>query len=330
MQWNKVNRIDALAGVRGLPDDSVRTVVTSPPYFRQRDYGYQEQWGQEANPEEYVSHLAELFVELHRVLKDDGTVWMVLGDSFASITRGGQAGRQQYGQDYGRAPGLYPGIKKKDLMGVPWMVAFALRQQGWYLRQDVIWFKSNPMPESVKDRCTRCHEYIFMFSKNERYYYDHLAIATPISDSTQIRMGQDIAKQKGSNRAWGKANGPMKAAFTVGKQEGHGRRHDGFNERRGELRDVLMVANRKSVWPIATAMTKEEHYASFPAAIPRLCIKAATKEGDVVLDPFAGTGTTLLEASTLGRKYMGFDLSEKYVAIAIRRLKKLEGIFYRE
>ncbi|HET6256699.1 MAG TPA: site-specific DNA-methyltransferase [Puia sp.] len=330
MQWNKVYRIDAMAGVRGLPDDSVGTVVTSPPYFRQRDYGYQGQWGQEATPDEYVWHLVGLFVELRRVLKDDGTAWLVLGDSYASTVRGGQSGRRQYGQDYGLAPGLYPGIKKKDMMGVPWMVAFALRQQGWYLRQDVIWFKSNPMPESVKDRCTRCHEYIFMFSKNERYYYDHLAIATPILESTKLRMCQDIAMQKGSNRVWGKANGPMKASFTVGKQEGHGRRHDGYNERRAGLLVPLMVANRKSVWPIATAMTKEEHYASFPAAIPRLCIKAATKEGDVVLDPFAGTGTTLLEASILGRKYIGFDLSEKYVAIATRRLKKLEGIFYRE
>ena len=286
MQWNRVYRMDALAGVRGLPDGSVRTVVTSPPYFRQRDYGYHGQWGQEANPEDYVRNLVELFGEIHRVLKDDGTVWVVIGDSYASTVQGG---RRQYSQQYGPAPGIYPGIKKKDLMGVPWMVAFGLRQQGWYLRQDIIWFKSNPMPESVKDRCTRCHEYIFMFSKNERYFYDHLAIAAPISESTRNRMRQDITKQKGSNRAWGKANGPMKAAFTLGKQEGHGRRHDGFNERRAGLRDMPMVTNRKSVWSIATAMTKEEHYASFPAAIPRLCIKAGTKEGDVVLDPFAGT-----------------------------------------
>ncbi len=321
-----------MTGVRGLPDGSVRTVVTSPPYFRQRDYGYQGQWGQEVSPVEYVGHLAELFTELHRVLKDDGTVWMVLGDSYASTTRGGQAGRRQYGQDYGQAPGLYPGIKKKDLMGVPWMVAFALRQQGWYLRQDVIWFKSNPMPESVKDRCTRSHEYIFMFSKNERYYYDHLAIATPISDSTQIRMRQDVSKQKGIEPRLGKGQRADESRIHCWQQqEGHGRRHDGFNERRAELRESANGCEpeeclvhcyghdgRKSIMPV------------FPAAIPRLCIKAATKEGDIVLDPFAGTGTTLLEASMLGRKYMGFDLSEKYVVIANRRLKKLEGIFYRE
>ena len=322
--------IDAMTGVRGLPDESIRAVVTSPPYFRQRDYGCTGQWGQEETPEEYVAHLVELFGELRRVLKVDGTAWVVLGDSYASTGRGGQTGRQRYGQDYGPAPGLHEGIKRKDLLGMPWTVALALRQHGWYLRQDIIWYKKNPMPESVKDRCTRCHEYVFMFSKSERYYYDHLAIATPLSQSARLRMQQKLADQRGSNRAWGKANGPMKAAFTRGKQDGHGRRHEGFNERRDSVQELPMVANRKSVWPIATAMSKEEHYASFPAAIPEICIKAASREGEVVLDPFAGTGTTLLQASILGRRYMGFDLNERYVAIARRRLKELEGIFYRE
>jgi DNA modification methylase len=330
MQWNQVYMIAAVAGVRGLPDESVRTVVTSPPYYRQRDYGCAGQWGQEETPEEYVGHLVELFGALRRVLKNDGSVWVVIGDSYASKGRGGQGGRQRYGQDYGPAPGLREGIKRKDLLGIPWTVALAIRQSGWFLRQDIVWFKTNPMPESVKDRCTRCHEYIFMFSKNESYYYDHLAIAAPVSVATRARMLQDVAHQKGSNRAWGKNNGPMKAAHTRGKQDGHGRRHEGFNERRALLQEMPMVANRKSVWPIATAMSKEEHYASFPAAIPELCVKAGSREGDVVLDPFAGTGTTLLQASILGRRYMGFDLNEKYVGIARRRLKELEGIFYRE
>jgi DNA modification methylase len=329
MQWNKVYVIDAMSGIRGLPEASVRAVVTSPPYFRQRDYGCPGQWGQEDSPDEYVKHLVELFRDLRRVLVDDGTVWLVLGDSYASTGRGGQSGRQKYGQDYGPASGLHDGIKRKDLLGIPRTVAMALRKDGWYLRQDIVWFKTNPMPESVKDRCTRCHEYIFMFSKNERYYYDHLAIATPLSLAARLRMQQDISNQKGSNRAWGKANGPMKASFTLGKQDGHGRRHEGFNERRANAADLPMVANRKSVWPIATAMTKEDHYASFPAGIPQLCIKAGSREGDLILDPFAGTGTTLLQASILGRRYMGFDLNEKYVGIAKRRLKELEGIFYK-
>jgi len=327
MQWNRVYAMDAVAGVRQLSDESVRVVVTSPPYFRQRDYGCAGQWGQEETPDGYVAHLVGLFTELRRVLRNDGTVWLVLGDSYAAMTRGG---RQQYARQYGPPPGLHDGIKRKDLMGMPWMVALAIRAAGWYLRQDIIWYKTNPVPESVKDRCTRSHEYIFMFSKSERYYYDHLAIAAPLSKASQTRMQQRTGSQRGSNRAWGKKNGPMKAVCTKGKQDGHGKRYEGFNERRDALLETPLVANRKSVWPIATAMSREEHYASFPGLIPQLCIKAGSKEGDVVLDPFAGTGTTLVQASLLGRRYMGFDLNEKYVGIAQRRLKELEGIFYQE
>jgi DNA modification methylase len=330
MKWNQVITSDAMEGMRGLPDGSVRTVVTSPPYFRQRDYGCAGQWGQENTPDEYVGHLVALFAELKRVVKADGTVWLVLGDSYAAISRGGQGGRQRYGQDYGPAPGVHEGIKRKDLLGMPWTVALAIRACGWYLRQDIIWYKTNPMPESVKDRCTRSHEYIFMFSKSERYYYDHLSIAVPLAKASELRMRQGVVQQRGSNRAWGKANGPMKAACTKGKQDGHGRRYAGYNARRDALPEAPLVANRKSVWPIATAMSREEHFASFPSLIPQICIKAASVPGDVVLDPFAGTGTTLVQASMLGRRYIGFDLNEKYVGIARRRLKELEGIFYRE
>jgi DNA modification methylase len=255
---------------------------------------------------------------------------MVIGDSYAAKKRGGRVENRHSLSIYGQVVGVYEGMKRKDLIGVPWMVALAVRQNGWYLRQDIIWFKTNPMPESVKDRCTRSHEYIFMFSKSENYYYDHLAIATPLSQAAQVRMLQNISNQKGSNRAWGKKNGPKKASFTTSKQGGHGRRYDGFNGRERGISNSPMLANRKSVWPIATAMSKEDHFASFPSAIPQICIKAGSKEGDVVLDPFAGTGTTLLQASILGRRYIGFDLSAKYVAIVKRRLKELEGLFYRE
>ncbi len=188
MEGNQVVMTDAMTGVRGLNDESVQCCVTSPPYFRQRDYGVAGQWGQEASPGEYVSNLVELFRELRRVLRNNGTIWMVIGDSYASTARGGQAGRRRYGQSYGAPPGLHEGIKRKDLFGIPWTVALALRNDGWYLRQDIIWYKKNPMPESVRDRCTRSHEYIFMFSKSENYYYDHLAIATPLSGSAKIRM----------------------------------------------------------------------------------------------------------------------------------------------
>jgi DNA modification methylase len=245
------------------------------------------------------------------------------------MKRGGRRENRHDLSIYEPAVGIYQGIKRKDLLGIPWMLALALRQDGWYLRQDIIWFKTNPMPESVMDRCTRSHEYIFMFSKNDRYYYDHLAIATPLSRAARIRMRQNILGQKGSNRAWGKTNAPMKAAFTTGKQHGHGPRYAGFNQRQAIMSGPILVANRKSVWPIATAMSKEEHFASFPSTIPDICIRAGSKEGDIVLDPFAGTGTTLLQASILARRYVGFDLNGKYVAITKRRLRAL-GIFYTE
>lgn len=317
--------MDALAGVSSLGDRSVQVVVTSPPYYRQRDYGYAAQWGQEGSPGEYVSRLVKLFAEVRRALHPSGTVWMVLGDSYASYTRGGQSGLRRYGQTYGDAAGVPAGVKRKDLLGVPWQVAFALRDDGWFLRQDIIWAKPNPMVESVRDRCTRSHEYIFMLSKSPRYYYDHLAIATPLSSSTVIRSQQNVAGQRGSNRAWGRGNRPMKASFTVSKEGGHGRRYIGNNERGS----FGKVANRRSVWTLATAMSREDHYASFPGSIPDLCIRAGSRPGDLVLDPFAGTGTTLLQASVLGRRYVGFDLSEKYVGIARRRLRALEGIFFR-
>jgi len=329
MEWNKIYASHALAGIQQLPEESIQTVVTSPPYFRQRDYGCADQWGQEETPREYIVHLVDLFRALRRVLKKDGTIWLVLGDSYASRSFGPLPGSQKNVQHELPSPTQGP-IKRKDLLGMPWMAALALRSDGWYLRQDIVWYKPNPMPESVKDRCTRSHEYIFMFSKSEKYYYNHLAIAASISNATRLRMKQNVAGQKGSNRAWGKKNGPMKAAFTPGKQDGHGRRYQGFNERRAASQSQAMLANRKSVWRIATAMSKEDHFATFPAAIPNLCIKAGSREGDVVLDPFAGTGTTLLQASILGRRYVGFELNPKYVSIAKRRLRKLEGIFYRE
>jgi DNA modification methylase len=312
-----VMETDALLGTRLLPDRSVQCCVTSPPYYRQRDYGVVGQWGQEDSPELYVDHLVQLFREVRRTLADSGSVWIVLGDSYAGNRRGGRFHpkfRNKQGQE-GPPVGLYPSIKRKDLLGIPWMVAFGLRKDGWYLRQDIIWSKTNSMPESIRDRCSRSHEYIFMFSKKAQYYYNHLAIATPVSSSTVKRMKQRLEGQRGSARAYGKKNGPMKPVVTKVNNNSNA---------------SPWVANRKSVWPIATAMSREDHFASFPAGIPDLCIKAGTKEGDLVLDPFAGTGTTLLQASILGRNYLGFDLNPRYVAIARRRLRALEGLFSRE
>jgi len=328
MEWNKVIGLNALEGIKLLPDNSVQSVITSPPYFRQRDYGVAGQWGQEPSMDAYVDHLIELFREVRRALKDDGTVWIVLGDSYSNFHSEGRGHTKSKKDVEGPPDGVYNGCKRKDLLGVPWMVAFALRKDGWYFRQDIVWFKTNPMPESVQDRCTRSHEYIFMFAKRQSYYYDNLAIATPLSKGTQKRLGQNLSGQRGSNRVYGKKNGPMKAVYSTLKEDGHGRRHAGFNAR--WLGAPVTLANRRSVWPIATAMSKEDHFASYPSTIPELCIKASTRENDVVVDPFAGTGTTLLQASILGRRYIGFDLNPKYVAIARKRLKRLEGLFFKE
>lgn len=319
MKPDGVYCMDAVKGVNMIPAGSVQCCVTSPPYFRQRDYGVEGQWGQESKPEEYVDRMVMLFRAIRWVLTDMGTAWIVIGDSYAGDRRGGQSGRMDYGQTYGSGVGLHQGIKRKDLLGIPWMVAFALRADGWYLRQDIIWFKTNGMPESVKDRCTRAHEYIFMLSKSERYFYDHLAIATPLLGSTLQRLSKGVEKQKGSNRVYGKKNDPMKTVFTTARNSADGHRHG-----------VAKIANRKSVWPMATALSKVAHFASFPATIPDLCIRASSRPGDVVLDPFVGTGTTLLQASKLGRRYIGFDLNPAYVEISKRRLKEWEGIFFQE
>jgi DNA modification methylase len=273
--------------------------------------------------------MISLFGALRRVLKDDGTVWLVIGDCYAGSAFRGLRKRRSAADT---VDDEYGALKAKDLLGIPWMTAFALRKAGWFLRQEIIWEKANGMPESVRDRCTRSHEYVFMFSKKPVYYYDHLAIATPISASTERRMSQDLGNQRGSNRAYQKGNGPMKASFTKApKGDGHGRRHEGFNARWDESAgSQLKVANRRSVWRVATSKSNEDHYASYPPEIPRRCIKAGSRPGDLVLDPFAGTGTTLLQASMLGRRYVGFDLNPRYVGIARRRLREVDGLFYQE
>lgn len=329
MEWNKVYVSDALTGLKGLPDGSVQTVVTSPPYFQQRDYGHPLQWGQEARPEAYVNHLVELFVELRRVLRKDGTVWLVLGDSYASAYYRGKKDCN-YIEPGALVTKFNDGIRKKDLLGIPWMVAFALRKQGWYLRQDIIWYKTNPKPEMVKDRCTRSHEYIFMFTKSDKYFYNHLAIATPISQSTRKQMRQIIVGHEGIKGAGKRKNSVMKPVNFSEQQKTPISLDEVLGEYQIGDKNKSLFTNRKSVWQTGTAMSKEGHNATFPPMIPKLCILAGSREGDLVLDPFMGTGTTLLQASTLGRQYIGFDLNEKYVAIARRRLKAWEGIFYKE
>lgn len=286
---------DAAEQLRTLEPESIHTCVTSPPYYNLRDYGVAGQIGREAAPEEYIGRLVEVFREVRRVLRPDGTMWVNIGDSYA--TRSGKQPPTNTRNAYGRTEKRPPdGYKYKDLIGIPWMLAFALRADGWYLRQDIIWNKTNAMPESVKDRCTRSHEHIFLLSKSERYYFDAGAIKEAAADSTRVRMRQAVAHQAGSSRSLGKANGPMKA---VG---------DGKSR------------NRRDVWSISTAGFKGARFAVFPEKLVEPCILAGCPEGGTVLDPFTGSGTTGVVAKRLGRNFVGCEINPEYVQMASGRI----------
>jgi DNA modification methylase len=294
-----------------MPSASINCIVTSPPYFGLRDYGVAGQMGLEPTPDEFVEALVGVLREARRVLRDDGTLWLNLGDSYAG-SWGAQGHRESSTNDQrtskyqianhpkrGRQTGTIrqEGLKPKDLIGIPWTVALALRADGWYLRQDIIWHKPNPMPESVQDRCTKAHEYIFLLSKSPDYYIDKQAMQEPVAESTKVRLSQPtLAEQVGSVRVPGKTNGNMKA---VGGVE---------------------TRNRRSVWTITTKPFKEAHFATFPPDLIEPCILAGCPPGGTVLDPFFGAGTTGLVAQRHGRNAIGIELNPGYIAIAKRRL----------
>lgn len=295
-----------------MPDQSVNCIVTSPPYFGLRDYRVEGQIGRESEPLQFVDTMAGVFAEAWRVLRDDGTLWLNLGDTYAG---GGNGGGGSFAKDGIRAAlpgsdknkalrngrrGVGAGIKTKDLIGIPWRVAFALQAAGWYLRQEIIWSKPNAMPESITDRCTRSHEYIFMLSKRDRYYYDAEAIKEPAVSrkSKWTDNGRDVAR--GSLR----------------RQAGFG----GAYAERIALEGAPTTRNKRSVWTVATHPFRGAHFATFPPDLIRDCILAGCPAGGVVLDPFFGAGTTGLVAHQLGRGYLGIELNPDYIAIAKHRL----------
>lgn len=343
---------DWIEVLRTMPDESVNCVVTSPPYWGLRDYGVPGQLGLERTPEEYVAKMVEGFREIRRALRSDGTCWVNLGDSYCSTDKWGGGKNGNTGKHTVDAGGDVPswacrskkepisGVKPKDLVGIPWMVAFALRADGWWLRQDIIWAKPNPMPESVTDRCTKSHEYIFLLTKSERYFYDAEAIKVPIKDTSAARLIQDVESQRGSDRVPGKTNGTMKAVRFGGdkqcpdtrlqsgkewtpKMAGGGTSykngHSGYLDKDGNPLCGIM-ANKKSVWHITTKGYSEAHFATFPPEIPETCIKAGCPEGGTVLDPFSGAGTTGLVATRLGRNYVGIELNAEYIAMSSNRI----------
>lgn len=314
---------DALTRLRDLPDKSVQCCVTSPPYFGLRCYGHPGQIGREPTPEEFVGALVNVFREVRRVLRDDGTFWLNIGDSYASGNRatyrsGASQNKGQHVQNNLPRPRDPEGIKPKDLLGIPWMLAFALRTDGWYLRQEIIWAKPNPMPESVRDRCTKSHEQIFLFSKSPKYYYDADAIA---EDATCGRF---------------RGSGPMVNAGTGRNDAGTGtvgdyrkrpsKKRGDFNGKtnampgRESFRAVTDKRNKRSVWVVTPKPFKGAHFATFPPDLVEPCILAGTPLGGVVLDPFGGAGTTGLVALEHGRSAILVEINPEYAVLTQNRI----------
>lgn len=314
---------DALEHLRRLESMSVHTCVTSPPYFNLRDYGNPAQIGMENTVEEYIDRLVEVFREVRRVLRDDGTLWVNIGDSYATSSGPNPPTntRNSCGHTKKSVP---PGYKAKDLIGIPWLLAFALRSDGWYLRQDIIWHKTNCMPESVKDRCTKCHEYIFLLSKNKTYYFDAEAISEPVTESTIKRYSQDIHGQTGSYKQPGRAGRPMKAAAPRFGGNKYG--DDGRPENRtksGNPFNYKPHKNKRDVWTTATGGYRGAHFAVFPEKLIEPCILAGSPAGGIVLDPFAGSGTTGVVCKKTDRDFIGIELNPEYAKMAADRIAQV-------
>ena len=301
----KILQGDCIAEMEWLPDESVQCCVTSPPYFGLRDYGVEGQIGLEESPDEYIKKMVDVFREVRRILKPDGTLWLNIGDSYAA--QGGaqvQGTKQAKGSQAGAWGGerrMPPtGLKAKDLIGIPWMLAFALRADGWYLRQDIIWHKPNPMPESVRDRCTKAHEYIFLLSKSERYFFD-----------SEANKEAAVSEKPAGNKRHKYAD-----AYAAGTSEEH-RTKAGLLALQGIEWEKR---NRRSVWTVATRPYKGAHFATFPPALIEPCILAGSKPGDVVLDPFGGSGTTAEVAIRNGRKAVLCELNPAYISLIDKRV----------
>jgi DNA modification methylase len=315
---NRIEFGDCRETMRRWASQSVKAqmCVTSPPYFGLRDYGHEGQIGLEQTPDEYIAAMVEVFRCVRDVLTDDGTLWLNIGDSYNAYNgnRGRSTSFQQATEEampkLPKGAGLtVPYLKNKDLIGIPWMLAFALRADGWYLRQDIIWHKPNPMPESVRDRCTKAHEYIFLLSKSERYFYDAKAISEASVDPD------------GSARRYKSAFGGDKSRAPVGDA--------GIDTRTRPqgMREFDGTRNRRSVWAVATRPYKGAHFATFPPALIEPCILAGSRHGDIVLDPFMGSGTTAQVALQQGRQYLGCELNPDYASLQQERIESEQTLF---
>jgi len=301
---NKIHCADCLELMKDWPDGVIDCCVTSPPYWGLRDYGVEGQLGLEKTPEEYVAKMVAVFGEVKRVLKPEGTLWLNLGDSYFHSQRNDRNGlstglvkrNDKFNREGVSKKYNHDTIKEKDLCGIPWMVAFALRADGWYLRQDIIWHKPNPMPESVTDRCTKAHEYIFLLSKNKKYYYDNEAIR---EEAKPENMGKMSAPKLGKHRM-----------------------SDPYSQQNVKQYDEIKGANKRSVWTVTTKPYSEAHFATFPPDLIEPCILAGCPKSGIVFDPFMGSGTVAEVAIKHGRDYIGCELNPEYIGLG--RVKAAE------
>ena len=297
---------DVLHRISEISDGSVQCVVTSPPYWGLRDYGNDDQIGLEQNPQDYIDAMVKVFREVKRVLANDGVLWINIGDSYSGSGKGpaGNLGKTHNERHLEhKTGGIVPdGMKPKDLVGIPWMLAFALRADGWYLRQDIIWHKPNPMPESVTDRCTKSHEYVFMLTKSAKYYFDNDAIKEPSANlgTTKIRFG---------GNKYGDSDDPK------------------HNTKSGQEYTDTGFRNKRDVWTIPTKPFKGSHFAVMPEALVEPCVLASSRTEDTVFDPFSGSGTVGVVANRLGRHYVGCELNAEYANLSRERLEDANGLY---
>jgi len=357
LEINKIHNYNCLDGLKLIGDDSIDCCVTSPPYWGLRDYKVDEQIGLEKTPEEYVATMVRVFNEVNRILKPEGTSWLNLGDSYYNFRGYSDYSIKQtissndahvMSSACGKRNVRQNGLKGKDLVGIPWMVAFALRANGWYLRQDIIWHKPNSMPESVTDRCTKSHEYIFLLAKSQKYYYDYEAIqelanydgrkdtlmkgSDKYSDGEYLQNGnanslsvkgrerwkfKEVNRKFGGNK-YGDNNDPKFQTYSGNNWTPNGKEVGG---------EIVAVRNKRSVWTVNTKPYSEAHFATFPELLIVDCIKAGCPEGGIVLDPFMGAGTTGVVARKLNRNFIGFELNEEYIKIAEKRLYEELGMY---
>ena len=333
IEKNTIINGNSLEVLKSLPDNSIDCCVTSPPYYALRDYGCDGQIGLEETPEKYIESLCDVFSEVRRVLTPEGTLWLNIGDSY----NGNKVGNTEVvknkkvseSNDFHKK--LWGGAKPKDLIGIPWMLAFALRSQGWYLRQDIIWQKPNPMPESVTDRCTKSHEYIFLMSKSQKYYFDYEAIQEPCADQSRTNYAcgnrtNGINKDRNDND-FGERSKNWKPRTKNCQYDGQKPNSFHLSRENGEPDKEYYVRNKRDVWSVNVKPCSEAHFATYPFELIKPCILAGCPENGIVLDPFMGSGTTAIVARSLNRNYLGVELNPEYIKIAHKRLEKHLGMF---